>query len=212
MTRKKWFNTLFYGIAAVVVCVVIGGIVYMFRAGASSLPEGGQAPSFTAYNLSDKPVALNQLNGKVVVMTWFYTHCTDECPLTMYRFEELQNKLKQQGTFGKDVVLVAVTLDPKRDTTPVLQAYAAHYHADSRGSYFLRDNPTETAKILESYGIQEKQLPDTEAIEHTIKTEIIDQNGNIRKTYNTANLNPDQMLSDINSLLARKNWLNATGA
>lgn len=209
MTKKQWFNAVFYGIVAILLIAVIGVIVYMFRAGSQSLPEEGQAPNFTAANVQGKPVSLDQLNGKVVVVTWYYTHCTDECPLTMYRFEQLQSKLQQQGKFGNDVVLIALTLDPQRDTRAVIAKYSAHYHADYNGWYFLRANPAQTTKILKAYGIQEKQLPDTESIEHTLKTEIIDQDGNVRKTYTTANLNPNQMMSDINSLLARKNWLHS---
>lgn len=210
MTRKRLFNVLFYGFAAVAVCAVIGGIAYMFQAGATSLPEGGPAPDFTAENLSGKPVSLSDLNGKIVVVTWYYTRCTDECPLTMLRFEQLQQKLKQEGKLGNDVVLVSLTLDPKHDTLPVIAKYAAHYHADLKSWYFLRATPAKTAQILKEYGIQDKQLPHKETIEHTIKTEVIDPDGNIRKTYNTANLNPNQMLSDINSLLARKNWVKST--
>lgn len=207
VTKKQWFNAVVYGIIAILLIAVIGVIVYMFRAGSQSLPEGGQAPNFTAMNLKGQPVSLNQSNGKIRIVTWYYTHCTDECPLTMYRLEQLQSKLKQQGKFGNDVVLIAMTLDPKNDTRPVIAKYSSHYHADHSGWYFLRANPTKTTQILKSYGIQEKQLPDTESIEHTLKTELIDQNGNIRKTYTTANLSPNQMMSDINNLLARKNWL-----
>lgn len=210
MNRKRVFNYLFYGFAAVAVCAVIGGIAYMFEAGAATLPEGGPAPNFTAQNLSGKPVSLADLSGKVVVVTWYYTRCTDECPLTMVHFEQLQAKLKQQGKLGNDVVLVALTLDPQHDTPRVIANYATHYHADLSSWYFLRADPAQTTKILEAYGIKEKQLPNTETIEHTIKTEIIDQDGNIRKTYNSSNLNPNQMMSDINSLLARKNWLKST--
>lgn len=178
----------------------------MFREGANSLPVAGQAANFTAQNVNGQTVSLNNLNGKIVLMTWYYTHCTDECPLTMYRFSQVQKQLERQGVFGKKVVLIAMTLDPTRDTMPVLRQYGQHFGADFSGWYFLRTSETNTLQILNAWGIQAKPSTDKEFIEHTSKTVLIDQNGNIRKEYNTANLDPKQITSDIDSLLRREKW------
>lgn len=200
-------SVAYYAIIAVLVIGIIGSIIYMVRAGGGSLPVAGQAPDFNAENVNGKMMSMNDLHGKIVLITWYYTHCTDECPLTMYRFEQIQNRLEKQGNFGKKVVLVAVTLDPARDTIPVIQAYSAHYHANRSGWYFLRANPSKTIKILSQWGIQVKPSTDKEFIEHTSKTDLIDQNGNIRASYNTANLNVNTVVSNMDSLVARMSWL-----
>ncbi|MCL6454275.1 MAG: SCO family protein [Alicyclobacillus sp.] len=205
--RKRLWNVSFYTFAAALVVAVVGGIVYMFRQGAGTLPVAGQAPNFSATDVTGQTVSMSSLTGKVVLVTWYYTHCTDECPLTMYHFEQIQGQLEKEGLFGKKVVLMAITLDPARDTQPVIRAYAAHYNANLRGWYFLRANPAETVQILKGWGIQVKESTDKEFIEHTIKTELIDANGNIRATYNTANLNDSQILSDIHSLIQREHWM-----
>lgn len=197
---------LFYTIISVLVIGIVGSIVYIIRAGGGSLPVSGQAPNFSAEDIHGTTVSMKDLNGKLVLITWYYTHCTDECPLTMYRFEQIQNQLEQQGDFGKKVVLVAVTLDPARDTIPVIRQYAAHYHANLNGWYFLRANPAQTVQILHKWGIQVKPSTDKEFIEHTSKTDLLDQSGNIRASYNTANLDTKTVLSNINSLIARMNW------
>lgn len=179
----------------------------MARAGGNSLPVAGQAPNFTAQDISDnQPVAMQNLNGKIVLITWYYTHCTDECPLTMYRFEQIQKQLQKQGLFGKKVVLIAMTLDPKRDTAPVIAQYAAHFNADTSGWYFLRATPVQTARILGQWGIQVKASANKEFLEHVSKTDLIDQNGNIRAQYNTANLDPTKVVSDIHNLVSRMRW------
>jgi len=195
------------GIIGVLIVAVIGAIVYMFRLGSGSLPVAGQAPQFSAQNVNGKTVSMSDLNGKIVLVTWYYTHCTDECPLTMFRFEQIQNQLEKQGEFGKNVVLLAITLDPTRDTVPVIKQYANHYNANFSGWYFLRANPNQTATILKKWGIQVQQNQNQEFIEHTLKTDLIDQNGNIRATYNTANLNTNKVLSNIHSLVQRMSWL-----
>ncbi|MCF8567247.1 SCO family protein [Alicyclobacillus tolerans] len=206
--RSKSLRFSFYGLVAALLLALIGGIVYMLRAGGGSLPVIGQEPNFTATNvISGQDVSMGNLNGKIVLITWYYTHCTDECPLTMYRFSQIQDQLEKQGLFGKKVVLIAMTLDPTRDTPPVIKQYGEHFKANFNGWYFLRATPTQTIQILNKWGIQVKPSTDKEFIEHTSKTDLIDQNGNIRAAYNTANLDPQQVVANINSLVSRMSWL-----
>lgn len=197
----------FYSVVGVLILAAVGGIVYMLRAGGGSLPVAGQAPNFTAQDISDEqPVSMQSLNGKIVLITWYYTHCTDQCPLTMYRFEQIQHQLEKQNLFGKKVVLIAMTLDPARDTPPVIKEYAAHFNANTSGWYFLRATPAQTTAILSQWGISVKPSTNKEFIEHISKTDLIDQNGNIRAQYNTANLNPNQVVADIHNLVSRMQW------
>lgn len=206
--KSKAARFSFYGVVAVLVLAIIGGITYMLRQGGGSLPVAGQETNFTATNVvTGKGVSMKSLNGKIVLITWYYTHCTDECPLTMFRFSQIQDQLEKQNLFGKKVVLIAMTLDPARDTAPVIKQYGAHFKANYSGWYFLRANPSQTIQILNKWGIQVKPSTNKEFIEHTSKTELIDQNGNIREEYNTANLNPKQVVSNINNLVSRMNWL-----
>ena len=204
--KVKTLRISFYGLITVLILAVIGGIAYMIKVGGGTLPVVGQAPNFTAKNVDGKTVSMKNLNGKIVLITWYYTHCTDECPLTMYRFEQVQQELEKQGIFGKKVVLVAMTLDPSRDTAPVIKQYAEHFHANLNGWYFLRATPNQTIQILNAWGIKVKPDTDKEFLEHTSKTELVDSSGNIRAEYNTANLNPKQLESDINGLVSRMNW------
>ncbi|MCL6442226.1 MAG: SCO family protein [Alicyclobacillus sp.] len=205
--RARPLHVAFYTMIVLLAIGIVGCITYIVRAGGNSLPVSGQAPNFSAKDITGKTISTQILHGKLVLITWYYTHCVDECPLTMYRFEQVQNQLEKQGIFGKKVVLVAITLDPARDTVPVIRQYAAHFHANLNGWYFLRTSPAETINLLNKWGIKVKPNTDKEFIEHTSKTELIDQNGNIRATYNTANLDVNTVLSDIHSLVARMNWL-----
>lgn len=205
--HSKTLRAGFIGLVVVLVLAIVGGIVYILREGGGTLPVAGQAPNFSAENISNgKPFTMQSANGKIVLITWYYTHCTDECPLTMYRFEQIQQQLEKKGTFGKKVILIAMTLDPARDTKPVIEQYAHHFNANFKGWYFLRATPAQTIQILNKWGIQVKASTDKEFIEHTSKTELIDQNGNIRAEYNTANLNPNQVVSNIDSLVSRMSW------
>lgn len=180
----------------------------MLNAGSGSLPVTGEIHNFTALDVANgKVVSLRSLTGKLVLMTWYYTHCTDECPLTMYHFYQIQTLLQKDGLFGSKVILIAMTLDPARDSASVIRQYSAHFQADPQGWYFLRDSVQETDRILKQWGVLVKPGTDKEFIEHTTKTVLIDQNGNVRDTYTTANLSASQIVADIQSVLSRDNWL-----
>jgi cytochrome oxidase Cu insertion factor (SCO1/SenC/PrrC family) len=47
----------------------------------SGLPRIGAAPGFALTTQDSAPLALSDLRGKVVLLTFIYTSCTDTCPL-----------------------------------------------------------------------------------------------------------------------------------
>ncbi len=83
--------------------------------------EPSPAPDFTLTDQHGSAFHMASTRSLVVVLTFIYTHCTDVCPFVSL-------KLKQAwALLGKDagqVVFVAVTTDPARDTLPVIAAYS----------------------------------------------------------------------------------------
>ncbi|MCL6517677.1 SCO family protein [Alicyclobacillus sp.] len=205
--KSRGARWAFYAVVAVLVLGIAAGVGYMLRAGGGSLPVMGQASDFTAVNTDGRPVRFSQLDGKIRLVTFFYTHCPGPCPLTAYRLEQVQNDLKQQGLFGSKVAIVSVTLDPEHDSVQDIRAWASHYNPDYDGWYFLRPDPKDLPAILKAWGVYRQPVPNSVYISHTLVTELVDQNGNIRATYLGDNPDPKQMEKDIHSLIARWNWL-----
>jgi protein SCO1/2 len=83
--------------------------------------EPSPAPDFTLTDQHGSTFRMAQTRGKVVVLTFIYTHCTDVCPFVSLKLKQAQALLGQDA---KQVVFVAVTTDPARDTTPVIAAYS----------------------------------------------------------------------------------------
>ena len=109
--RKRWLKFSFYGVTTLLLIGISSGIIYMIRAGGGTLPVAGQATDFTATNVDGKPVSFNSLDGKIRLVTFFYTHCPGPCPLVAFRLEQIQDQLKKEGVLGSKVAIVSVTLD-----------------------------------------------------------------------------------------------------
>jgi cytochrome oxidase Cu insertion factor (SCO1/SenC/PrrC family) len=67
------------------------------------------------------------LRGKLVLISFIYTSCTDICPILMHNLVDVQEKLGDR--FGKDVFFVSITVDPEDDTPEELKKYAQRYEA-----------------------------------------------------------------------------------
>lgn len=65
---------------------------------------------------------LRGLKGKTVLIVPFLTLCSDTCPFTTGNLLQLQSKLDADGV--KNVEVVAISVDPYRDTLARIRAYA----------------------------------------------------------------------------------------
>src|SRR3989304_225180 len=72
------------------------------------------APDFALINQDGTRVSLHQFRGRLVILTFIYTHCPDICPLTTAKLRRGQNELKKRGWCGKKVVLLSITAAPPR--------------------------------------------------------------------------------------------------
>ena len=99
------------------------------------LPTIGAAPEFALTTHDGTRLALPDLRGKVVAVTFIYASCVDTCPLLTTKMAGLQNRLGHE--FGRRVVFVSITVDPEHDTADVLARYAERYRADPERWLFL---------------------------------------------------------------------------
>jgi protein SCO1/2 len=159
----------------------------------------GPAPAFTLIAQDGHRLALNGLRGKVVVVTFIYTSCTDTCPLLTAEMAALQNDLGPD--FGSKVFFVSITVDPERDTPEVLSRYAQAHGANLAGWAFLTGTPEEVRTVARQYGVYVKQHAAGD-VAHTFLTSILDQRGTLRAQYVGVRSDPDELLRDLQSLLA----------
>jgi len=106
----------------------------------------------TAFHMADA-------RGKVVLMTFIYTHCTDICPFLSLKVKRAHDLL---GPDADGVVIVAVTTDPKRDVPKVTAAYSKALGMFD--SWHFVGGPADAVQaVWANYGIGVTADPDTSA-------------------------------------------------
>ena len=167
----------------------------------AGLPRIGAAPALTRTSQDGERLSLGQLSGKVVLLTFIYTSCTDTCPLLTGKLASLQEKLG--ADFGARAHFLSVTVDPERDTPDVLRAYAQRFNADPAGWSFLTGTSAEIAQATGAYGIFVRRTPRGE-VDHTFLTSLVDRHGTLRVQYLGTRFDPDELLADIRALILER--------
>lgn len=72
--------------------------------------------------------------GRVVLINFMFTTCTNICPAMTANLAQVQRLLKDD--LRKRVVMISISVDPETDTPAVLKAYVERY-AVGPGWYFL---------------------------------------------------------------------------
>jgi protein SCO1 len=166
------------------------------------LPKIGPAPAFSLTTQEGTRLALKDLRGKVVAVTFIYASCADTCPLLTAKLAGLQARL---GTaFGAKVFFVAITVDPERDTPEVLKRYAQAHGVNLAGWAFLTGTPAEIQQVARHYGIYARKTPRGE-VDHTFLTSLIDHRGTLRVQYLGVRFDPDELLRDLQALVQEEN-------
>ena len=167
----------------------------------SGLPKIGAASNFALTTQEGERLALRDLGGKVVLLTFIYTSCTDTCPLLTGKLAGVRDNLG--ADFGSNVHFLSVTTDPERDTPDVLREYGGRFRADPAGWAFLTGTPAEVAEVTGAYGIFVRRTPRGD-VDHSFLTSLIDRHGTLRVQYLGTRFNPDELLADLRALIRER--------
>jgi protein SCO1/2 len=177
------------------------------RAGSSGSSGGGadplaasgdRAPGFALVDQDARPVSLDALRGKVVLLDFVYTSCPGPCPILTGILRDAREGLSP--TDRTRVQLVSITLDPAHDTPEVLRAYASQRRVDPRGWTFATGSGADVDAVARAYGVGSVRQPSGE-IEHTVAVFLIDGEGRIARRYLGTQHDPAAIRADIEDLL-----------
>jgi protein SCO1 len=165
------------------------------------LPRIGAASDFALTAQDGRRVALRDLRGKVVAVTFIYASCIDTCPLLTAKLVGVQRRLAADAP-GR-TIFVGITVDPERDTPEILAQYARAHGADANNWAFLTGTPVEIREVSRRYGVFLRKQPRGD-VDHTFLTSLVDQTGTLRVQYLGVRFDPEEFYQDLRSLLAEE--------
>ncbi|HUI72156.1 MAG TPA: SCO family protein [Spirochaetia bacterium] len=118
------------------------------------------AADFTLTDQNGLPFHMADQKGKVVLMCFIYTHCTDICPFIAAKVKDIHQLL---GPDAGNVVLVAVTTDPKRDVPAVTLPYSKALGLNDVW-HFVGGSAKAVQAVWASYAIGVTVNPETDAV------------------------------------------------
>jgi len=159
---------------------------------------GVPAPNFRLTDQFGRPVSLAQFKGKPVVLTFLYTHCPDQCPLTA---EKLHAVMLSLGSDAQRVGVVAVSTDPKRDTTAAALNFSQVHRMQNYWHYLL-GTESELSPVWSSYSVYAAPTPTSTggSVAHTTAVYIIDKQGRERVFFGS-DFTSEQLTKDLQILL-----------
>jgi cytochrome oxidase Cu insertion factor (SCO1/SenC/PrrC family) len=95
----------------------------------SKPPPGVRAPNFELRSYRGQLVRMRDLRGKVVLITFIDTACTDKCPIIASQVAAALPLLPSSAR--RQVVALALTVDPRVDSPRSVRRFLAQRHATS---------------------------------------------------------------------------------
>ncbi|HSL21502.1 MAG TPA: SCO family protein [Vicinamibacterales bacterium] len=148
-----------------------------FRSGIFEPPR--EAPAFSLDGSNGRKLSLRDHLGKVVILEFGFTFCQQVCPVTLARLTEAHKKL---GSAARDVQLIYVTVDPKRDSPERLREHLTAFNPSFLGA---TGTPDELAAVLKAYGVVAEEVVSRNPalgyeVSHSSFLYLVDRQGKIR--------------------------------
>jgi protein SCO1/2 len=166
--------------------------------------DGAPAPDFRLTDQLGRSVALSDQRGRPVVLTFLYTTCPDFCPLTA---EKLRQTLERLGADAGKVTMLAVSVDPERDTAAAAKEFSAQHRLPDDTWHYLVGTEAELAPVWLAYGIG--RLPRgavptvgaaaSDVLGHTEALYVLDTQGRER-TLLRGDFSPDDLAKGLRTL------------
>ena len=190
----------------------------------TELSSRSPAVTFEFQNQFGQPVSLSDHIGKVVLITFLYTSCPDICPIVAGHLRDTHLML---GDDAQEVALVAVSVDPARDSVQAAFAYSEKWRMTHKwdflvgseeelspiwSAYFLdpvvEDRPSEAGTQAQEQGdhhgggaVDLKQEIESEyLVAHSAPVFLIDRQGLMRVLF-TLPFDPKALVHDVRLLL-----------
>ena len=160
----------------------------------SEPPARIELPRFSLRNYDGREVASTDLRGRVVVLTFLDSQCTDVCPILASQIGGTIDRLSPAER--EEVTAVAISTDPSEDTPASVRAFLRKQRAVGKLLY-LRGPESEMRSLWRRFQIL-ASLESGEDTLHSAPVRIYDRDGVWVATLHAGvDLNEDNLLHDI---------------
>ena len=136
---------------------------------------------FKLIDQDGKPVTDQDFKGRPLLVFFGYTHCPDICPTTLF---ELSEVLRVLGKDADRINALFITVDPERDTAPVMKDYLSSFDPHLRGA--TGDQKAIDA-VEKDYRVYAKKVPTKDgdySMDHTALVYLMDKQGRFVAPFN----------------------------
>ena len=161
------------------------------------LQVGDPLPEYHFTNQFGQAVSTSQFKGQALAFTFIFTRCPlpNFCPRMTSNFEQVQSKLLASDS-STNWHLLTISFDPEFDTPAVLKSYAELHRADPAHWSFLTGALADIRTISDQFG-QSFWKDETGAINHNLRTVVIDASGRIQKIFTGNNWTADELIAAL---------------
>lgn len=137
---------------------------------------------FKLTNQLGQSVSLKDMEGKVLLVDFFFTSCPSICPTLTKNLRKVQSAYVKNDSL---LQILSFTVDPERDTVDKLRKYAYEYQINPDNWWLLTGSKKEIYDLARNDFFVSVTKGDggPDDFIHTEKLVLIDKNGNIRGYY-----------------------------
>lgn len=132
---------------------------------------------FTLQDPQGRSRSLAEFKGRAVLLFFGFTQCPDVCPTALARAADVMQRLGPAQAARVQVIFV--TVDPDRDTAPVLAAYTQAFHPGFLG---LMGDAAATERTARDFKVFYRRVPtgSSYTMDHTALSFVFDPQGRLR--------------------------------
>jgi protein SCO1/2 len=185
-------------VAAFTVSLAIGlGLTLWLLGGPRAVTASAIGGPFQLVDQSGQAVTDQSLKGKPTIIFFGFTHCPDVCPTALFEMSEI---LRAMGNDARRVNAFFVSVDPERDTPPIMKDYLSSFDPNLKG---LTGSPEAVAEIVSGYRVYAKKVPLKDGdytMDHTALIYLMDRDGKFVAPFNIKR-RPEEAAADLKRYL-----------
>jgi protein SCO1/2 len=151
-------------------------------------------------DVDGKEVSFTPPSGNVALAYFGFTHCPDICPTTL---SDVRAALSSIGSRSSRVQVDMVTIDPDRDSAPVLRDYLGSFFDKRTGVALRTDDQARLQQVAAAFGasFEVASTSGQPDISHTSWLYAVDDTGHIAAQWSFGTPSKD-IAHDLNVLLS----------